>query len=140
MSDKPEYVFVALGSNLGDRSQFLSKGRTGLAGLPETRVLAESSIEETAPIGPQSQGPYLNQILLLETRLSPLELLRCCHEIEQDAGRVRAEKWGPRTLDLDIVRFGTRILESEVLTIPHPEYSNRPFWQRGIAEIGHHAG
>ena len=131
----PEGVFVALGSNLGDRQGFLTHGRSRLSHLPLTTLLAESSIEETAPIGPTQQGPYLNQMVLLRTGLSPRELLRFCHDIEREAGRVRGERWGARTLDLDIVRFGERVSEMDDLVLPHPEFSNRAFWQREIAEL-----
>ena len=136
----PESVFVALGSNLGDRHAFLTQGRNGLARLPRTTLLAESSVEETAPIGPVQQGPYLNQMVLLTTELSPRELLQRCQDIELEAGRVRGERWGARTLDLDIVRFGDRVTSSDELVIPHPEYSNRAFWQREIAELEQHVG
>jgi len=98
----------------------------------------QSSIEETAPLGPGDQGPYLNQMVLLDTDLSPRELLRYCHEIEDLAGRVRGERWGARTLDLDIVRFGDRVERNDDLVIPHPEISNRIFWQREIEELELH--
>jgi 2-amino-4-hydroxy-6-hydroxymethyldihydropteridine diphosphokinase len=81
------------------------------------------------------QPPYLNQMVLLETRLSPRELLEACHAIERDAGRQRTERWGARTLDLDIVRFGRRRVAEPDLIIPHPELPNRDFWQRELAEL-----
>ena len=130
-----EWAFVSLGSNLGDRSGYLAYGRTRLGRLPQTILHAESSIEETAAIGPGHQGPYLNQMVLLRTALSPRELLRRCHAIEREAGRVRGEKWGARTLDLDIVRFGSHVEDSHDLVLPHPEVPNRGFWQREIAEL-----
>ncbi len=133
-----ERAFVALGSNLGDRRQHLSHGREGLSHLERTTLVAVSSIEETAPLGPGNQGPYLNQMVLLDTDLSPRELLRYCHEIEDLAGRVRGERWGARTLDLDIVRFGDRVERNDDLVIPHPEISNRIFWQREIEELQLH--
>lgn len=136
----PELVFVALGSNLGDRHNFLALGRGGLSLLPRTTLLAESTIEETAPIGPADQSPYLNQMVLLQTELSPSELLQHCQDIEQQAGRLRGERWGPRTLDIDIVRFGEHVVMTENLMIPHPELPNRPFWQREVAELELHVG
>ncbi len=136
----PERVFVALGSNLGNRNGFLTLGRSGLSRLPKTTLLAESSIDETAPIGPIQQGPYLNQMVLLQTALSPRDLLQHCQDIERQAGRVRGEPWGPRTLDLDIVRFGDRVETWDDLVIPHPEFSNRAFWLREIAELEQHVG
>ena len=134
----PECAYVALGSNLGDRNEFLTHARNRLSRLPKTVLLAESLIEETAPIGPAEQGPYLNQMVLLRTDLSPRELLRSCHAIEQEAGRVRGERWGARTLDLDIVRFGDLIERWDDLVLPHPEFSKRTFWQREIAELEQH--
>ena len=128
-------VFVALGSNLGARAGHLAHARKRLGELPDTRVVATSRIEETAPLGSVPQGPYLNQMVLLETRLSPSELLAHCRAIEAERGRVRRERWGPRTLDLDIVRYGARTVREPDLTIPHPELENRDFWQREIAEL-----
>jgi len=131
---------VALGSNLGDRDAHLAHARARLAALPGTRLVAASRIEETAPIGPVAQPPYLNQMVLLETSLTPAELLEHCLAIEAERGRTRRERWGPRTLDLDIVRYGDQTVRQPDLTIPHPELENRDFWQREIAELeGKHA-
>jgi 2-amino-4-hydroxy-6-hydroxymethyldihydropteridine diphosphokinase len=136
--DGGEQAFVALGSNLGDRAAHLRDARLALAGLPGTTLVAASDIEETAPLGGMSQPSYLNQMVLLETRLSPHELLEACHDIERAAGRVRGEHWGARTLDLDIVRFGHRRVAEADLIIPHPELPNRDFWQRELAELQAH--
>jgi len=131
---------VALGSNVGDRDAHLAHARERLGGLPDTRMVAASRVEETAPLGPVAQGPYLNQMVLLETSLSPADLLAQCRAIEAERGRERRERWGPRTLDIDIVRYGARIVREPELTIPHPELPNRDFWQREIAELdGEHA-
>jgi 2-amino-4-hydroxy-6-hydroxymethyldihydropteridine diphosphokinase len=137
-AEGPEQAYVALGSNLGDRAAHLRAARAALARLPGTELVAASAIEETAPLGGMPQPPYLNQMVLLETRLTPRELLEACHAIERDAGRVRAEHWGSRTLDLDIVRFGRRRLAEPDLIIPHPELPNRAFWQRELAELQSH--
>jgi len=126
---------VALGSNIGDREAHLAHARARLARLPRTRWLKSSRVEETAPLGPVSQGPYLNQMVLLETELDPAELLAHLQAIERERGRVRGARWGPRTLDLDIVRFGDRVVRDPTLTIPHPELANRDFWQRELAEL-----
>ncbi|PYP00849.1 MAG: 2-amino-4-hydroxy-6-hydroxymethyldihydropteridine diphosphokinase [Gemmatimonadetes bacterium] len=132
-----ERVYVALGSNVGDRAAHLAYARARLAALPRTRLLKESRVEETAPLGPVPQGSYLNQMVLLETTLEPAELLVHLHAIESERGRERRSgvRWGPRTLDLDIVRFGDRVLRDPQLVIPHPEVPNRPFWQRELAEL-----
>jgi 2-amino-4-hydroxy-6-hydroxymethyldihydropteridine diphosphokinase len=128
---------VALGSNVGDRAAYLALARARLAVLPRSRLLAVSGIDETAPLGPSPQGPYLNQMALLETALEPDALLRHLLEIEAAAGRVRdpGARWAPRTLDLDIVRFADREVATADLTVPHPELPNRGFWQREIAEL-----
>jgi len=132
---------VALGSNVGDRAAHLAHARARLGALPGTRVVAVSRVEETAPIGPVKQGPFLNQMVLLETTLSPGDLLAHCWTIEAERGRTRVagQRWGPRTLDLDIVRYGARTVREPNLTIPHPELSHRDFWQREIAELETHA-
>jgi 2-amino-4-hydroxy-6-hydroxymethyldihydropteridine diphosphokinase len=131
----PEIVYVALGSNLGDRAAHLRAAREALGGLPETTLLAVSSIEETEPLGGKPQPRYLNQMVLLQTRLSPRRLLQALQEIEREQGRERTERWGSRTLDLDIVRYGDRRVNEPDLIIPHPELSNRDFWRRELAEI-----
>ncbi|HET6578334.1 MAG TPA: 3-methyl-2-oxobutanoate hydroxymethyltransferase [Gemmatimonadales bacterium] len=130
-----EQAFVALGSNLGDRAAHLGAARAALAGLPETRLVAASRVEETAPLAGMSQPPYLNQMVLLETRLGPRALLDACQAIEHAEGRVRSERWGARTLDLDIVRYGRRHVAEPGLIIPHPELPNRDFWLRELAEL-----
>jgi 2-amino-4-hydroxy-6-hydroxymethyldihydropteridine diphosphokinase len=126
---------VALGSNLGDREAHLRGAREALAALRETSLIAVSSVEETAPLGGKHQPPYLNQMALLETALDPHELLEALQEIERRHGRKRSERWGSRTLDLDIVRFGDRHVSDPDLIIPHPELCNRDFWRRELAEL-----
>lgn len=132
-----ERVYVALGSNVGDRAGHLAHARARLAALPGTRLSGASRVEETAPLGPLPQEAYLNQMVVLETTLSPTELLEHCRTIERERGRARSAgtRWGPRTLDLDIVRYGARTVREPGLTIPHPELSNRDFWRREIAEL-----
>lgn len=131
----PEWALVALGSNVGDRDAYLTHARDRLAGLPGTTLVAATEVEETEPIGPVRQGAFLNQMVLIRTSLTPQELLRHCLTIERDAGRVRRERWGPRTLDLDIVQFGDRVVEEPGLVLPHPELPNRPFWLREVAYL-----
>jgi 2-amino-4-hydroxy-6-hydroxymethyldihydropteridine diphosphokinase len=130
-----DIAFVALGSNLGDRDQHLARAREALAALPGSRVLASSAIEETAPLGPVEQGPYLNQMVALETELSPRELLAELQRIERGAGRTREVRWGPRTLDLDIVRFDSQTANETDLVVPHPAEGARDFWRRELAEL-----
>jgi len=133
-----ELVYVALGSNLGDRDAALTFGRRRLDALPGTRLLAATAVEETAPLGGPPQGAYLNQMVLLETTLSPRELLEACLAIERALGRERREHWGPRTLDLDIVRYGDREIAEPGLAVPHPGLATRPFWQRELAALESH--
>jgi 2-amino-4-hydroxy-6-hydroxymethyldihydropteridine diphosphokinase len=130
-------VYVALGSNVGERAAHLAFARERLSRLPQTRLLGVSSVEETAPLGGVVQGPYLNQMVLLETALEPAPLLDHLRAIEAARGRDRIAtvRWGPRTLDLDIVRYGDRVLAEPNLTLPHPELPHRDFWQRELAEL-----
>ena len=130
-----DVAFVALGSNLGDRGEHLARARYALAAIPKSRLLATSTIEETAPIGPVEQGRYLNQMVALETELSPRELLAELQRIERAAGRTRDVRWGPRTLDLDIVRFDEQTANDTDLVVPHPAAGARDFWHRELAEL-----
>ena len=134
---RPEQVvaYIALGTNVGDRERHLADARSALAELPHSRVLAVSAVEETAPIGPVGQGNYFNQMVAVETSLTPRQLLDELVRIERQHGRLRGERWGPRTLDLDIVMFGDQHLATERLTLPHPELPRRDFWQRELIEL-----
>ena len=135
MTAAAERAFIALGSNLGDREGHLAAARAALAALPRTRLVAASRVEETAPLGGMDQPPYLNQMVALETALEPRALLAACQAIERSRGRVRTERWGARTLDLDIVRYGDRRVAEPDLIIPHPGLPHRDFWQRELAEL-----
>ena len=130
-----DVAYIALGSNLGQREVFLAEARRAIAALARTRVLGQTDAEETAPIGPVNQGPFLNQMIAIETELSPRDLLIELQRIESGAGRERRERWGPRTLDLDIVLFEKQSVREPGLTVPHPELSNRDFWLRELASL-----
>ncbi|MDZ4864753.1 MAG: 2-amino-4-hydroxy-6-hydroxymethyldihydropteridine diphosphokinase [Gemmatimonadota bacterium] len=131
-----ERVYVALGSNLDDREGYLMRAREAIAKLPLSAILAVSSVEETEPAGgPEGQLRFLNQMVLVETALDPGRFLKLLHRIEDENGRTREEKWGPRTLDLDIVRFGTRRLRDPDIRVPHPQLPHRDWWQREIEEL-----
>jgi 2-amino-4-hydroxy-6-hydroxymethyldihydropteridine diphosphokinase len=130
-----DVAYIALGSNLGDRAAYLARARAAIAALPESLVLAASDVEETAPVGPPGQGPYLNQMLAVETSLPPTALLARLHAIELAEGRERGQRWGPRTLDLDIVLFERQRSATPALTVPHPELAQRDFWQRELAQV-----
>jgi 2-amino-4-hydroxy-6-hydroxymethyldihydropteridine diphosphokinase len=131
----PDVAYVTLGSNLGDRAAYLAQAREGLARIPATRLIGESTIEETAPLGPIAQGPYLNQMVALETTLAPAELLAALQDIERQLGRVRDQRWGPRTLDLDLVLMERQRSDDPRCRVPHPELVHRPFWLRELAEL-----
>jgi len=139
MANAPErrrdIAYVALGSNMGDRDTYLATARKALTALPRSRVIAESTVEETAPLGPVPQGSYLNQMIAIETELSPRELLTELQRIERAAGRTRDLRWGPRTLDLDIVRYEHQMVADADLQVPHPAADERDFWRRELAEL-----
>jgi 2-amino-4-hydroxy-6-hydroxymethyldihydropteridine diphosphokinase len=128
-------AYIALGGNLGAREEYLANARALSAALPDSRLLAASVIEETPPIGPSGQANYLNQMVALETSLTPEALLDHLLGIERQLGRERGERWGARTIDLDIVQFGNRVVNSDRLTLPHPQLANRDFWQRELIEL-----
>lgn len=133
---------VALGSNLGDRIATLRVAIEQMSRLG--MVDAVSSLYETAPVGGPEQDAYLNAAVVVDTALSPGELLAALQTIEDEAGRVRRERWGPRTLDLDIVTMldpagAPVVVESDSLTIPHPRASQRRFMLEPLAEIWPHA-
>lgn len=130
-----EVAYIALGSNLGAREEHLRAAVDAIALLPETRILDATIPEETEPFGPPGQPPYLNQMIAVETGLSPIALLDALQEIERRAGRTRAVRWGPRTLDLDIVKFGERAVSDPRLVIPHPGLGDREFWRRELAVL-----
>ena len=134
-----DVAFVALGSNVGDRHALLARARAALDALPGSRMLAVTAVEETAPVGPVAQDAFLNQMAAVATDLTPLDLLDHLLDIERAAGRVRAVRWGPRTLDLDIVQFAHQTVNHPRLTVPHPELSNRDWWRRELAELQSHA-
>ena len=131
-------VYVALGSNLGDRAAHLAFARGALGALPGTAVVGASTVEETRPLGGRAQPPYLNQMLLLHTTMTPRDLLHAAQDIERRAGRVRTGHWDSRTLDIDLVRFGDLTLDDPELTLPHPGLADREFWQRELAELDAH--
>jgi 2-amino-4-hydroxy-6-hydroxymethyldihydropteridine diphosphokinase len=119
-------AYVGLGSNLGDRAAYLLLGLSALSRLPKTHLLRLSPVYETDPVGPP-QPPYLNMVAELETELSPTGLLAEMLRIEKALGRERRERWGPRTLDLDLLLYGDLVLEEEGLSVPHPRLHERAF-------------
>lgn len=127
-------ALIALGSNLGDRAQLLRRAIARLAELPATELLRASRFYATHPVGPP-QPDYLNAAVLLRTGLTAHELLQQLLAIERDAGRVRRERWGARTLDLDLILFGETIIATAELSVPHPRAHERLFVLEPAAEI-----
>ena len=133
-----ERVFVGLGSNLGDRLAHLEAGLDGLARLPRTRVLARSGLYVTEPVGGPRQREFFNAVCELRTRLGPVRLLEGLHAIEAMRGRFRAVQGGPRTLDLDLLLFGDRRIDSPRLQLPHPRLHERSFVLVPLADLAPH--
>ncbi len=128
-------AYLGLGSNLGDRRAHL---RAAVAALPD--VVAVSPVYETDPVGgPPGQGPYLNLVVALETARSPRDLLELAHSVEDAAGRVRKERDGPRTLDVDVLLVGDLCVDEPDLVVPHPRMWQRRFVLVPLADlaIGH---
>jgi len=132
---KDERIFLGLGSNVGDRAGYLTRARAGLMQTESILLIAASSIYETAPVGVINQPAFLNQVIEVRSGLLPEELLEKSLEIEEMLGRERRERWGPRTIDLDILCYGERQISSERLTLPHPEAHRRRFVLAPWAEI-----
>ena len=130
-----DVAYIALGSNVGNRELALARARAAIGAIRDTRLIAASEIEETEPVGPVVQGKFLNQMVAVSTTLPPRTLLAALHRIERAAGRVRAVRWGPRTLDLDIVMIEGKEYSDDALVIPHPELPNRDFWLRELAQL-----
>ena len=128
-------VFLSLGSNLGDRAATLAAAREALAALPGTSVVAVSGIYETAPQEREEQPEFLNQVVCLDTGLEPRDLLTECQRIEHEHGRTRELRFGPRTLDVDILLVQDVESRDPELTLPHPRMFRRAFVLVPLAEI-----
>ncbi len=131
-------AYIALGSNLGDREQTIESARSALDHHPRITTTRCSALIETDPVGPAGQGPYLNGVTEISTDLSPRELLNALLDIERSHGRIRSEtdqRWGPRTLDLDLILYADRIIDEPGLTLPHPRMHERRFVLEPLAAI-----
>jgi 2-amino-4-hydroxy-6-hydroxymethyldihydropteridine diphosphokinase len=129
-------AYIAVGSNLADPVSQAKLAIETLKTLPKSKFVQASSLYSSSPMGPQDQPDYINAVVCIQTELTPLELLDCTQAIEQEQGRVRKEeRWGPRTLDLDIVLFGNEAIDSERLTVPHYGMKEREFVLYPLAEI-----
>ena len=128
-------AFIALGANLGDPAATVKAAFAALANLPDSRIVHCSSLYRTAPVGITEQPEFVNAVAQLETDLAPEALLDALLEIEQRFGRIRAERNGPRTLDVDILLFGDLVLQTPELTIPHPRMHERRFVLAPLADL-----
>jgi 2-amino-4-hydroxy-6-hydroxymethyldihydropteridine diphosphokinase len=130
-----EIAFLGLGSNLGDRLAHLQRAVTLLAAEPGITPLSCSRVWETDPVGGPPQPDFLNIVLRVETRLSPHELLDACRRVESALDRVRDVRWGPRTIDVDILLIDDEVLEEPTLTVPHPRLAERAFVVLPLLEL-----
>ena len=129
-------AYIAIGSNLGDPVTQTKNAIAALKQVPGVQVVAESSLYSSTPMGPQDQPDYINAVVAIDTTLAPLALLDQTQAIELEHGRVRkAERWGPRTLDLDIILYGNLLHDCERLTVPHYGMKVREFVLYPLAEI-----
>jgi len=128
-------VLVGFGSNLGDRAHLINQALQALSELPQTSLMKLSSLYETAPVGYLEQGAFLNGVACIKTALPAAILLQHLLKIENSLGRKRIERWGPRTVDLDIIFFGDRIITEVDLVVPHPELVRRLFVLEPLNEI-----
>jgi 2-amino-4-hydroxy-6-hydroxymethyldihydropteridine diphosphokinase len=135
LAESPNEVFIGLGSNLDNPIQHIQQAITAITQLATVEFIACSSLYNSLPVGPQDQPNFVNAVLHIKTCLSPQDLLKALQNIENDHGRVRNRHWGARTLDLDILLYGTDIIKEPNLQIPHTELSNRSFVLYPLAEI-----
>ncbi len=128
-------AFLGLGSNVGERLDHLQAAVDRLHAARGLRVEAVSSVYETAPVGGPQQGPYLNVAVRVATRRSPRELLRACRRVERAGGRVRDERWGPRTIDVDVLLYDDEVVDRRDLQVPHPRLTERAFALIPLIEV-----
>jgi 2-amino-4-hydroxy-6-hydroxymethyldihydropteridine diphosphokinase len=128
-------AYLGIGANLGDRLAHLQLAVDMLAAAPHVRVAAVSGVYETAPVGGPEQPDYLNAVVAADTTLSPRALLGLAHAIEADAARVRTVRWGPRTLDVDVLLVGDEHVDEPDLVVPHPRMLERAFVIVPLADL-----
>lgn len=128
-------AYIGLGSNLGDREGNLRGALDALREHPDVEVAKVSDFYETQPVGGPPQGPYLNAAAELRTALGPRKLLNLLHEVEARFGRERSIRWGPRTLDLDLLLYDERVIDQPDLKVPHPRMHERRFVLEPLADI-----
>lgn len=135
-SPKPvSRAFIGLGGNLGDPALSMRQALSGLSEAPSTRIVKVSSLYRTPPWGKTDQPPFLNAAVKIETDLSPQELLSVVLLVEQALGRERKERWGPRTIDIDILIYGGRTVDEPGLCVPHPRLTERAFALAPLVDV-----
>jgi len=132
---RPVRAYLGIGSNLGDRVSHLQDAVDGLAATSGIEVAALSPVYETEPLGGPPQPDYLNAVVAVDTTLSPRELLVLANRLEADADRVRKERWGPRTLDVDVLLVGDEQVDDADLVVPHPRMTDRAFVLVPLADL-----
>jgi 2-amino-4-hydroxy-6-hydroxymethyldihydropteridine diphosphokinase len=129
-------AYIGLGSNLANPAEQIKSARNAITQIAGVRELGFSSLYHSPPMGPQDQPDYVNAVMCVATGLAPMDLLRCLQRIENDQGRVRkAERWGARTLDLDMLIYGDQVIELPDLVVPHPGLAERAFVLYPLHEI-----
>lgn len=128
-------AYIALGANIGDPAATVRAAFAALSGLPGTHLVAASSLYRTAPIGLAGQPDFINAVAQVETPLEPRALLQALLDLEAEFGRIRQERNGPRTLDLDLLLYGDQVLDTPALTLPHPRLHLRAFVLAPLSEI-----
>lgn len=127
--------FVGLGSNLGEREAMIRAALEELSRLPETTLVRASSLYDTEPVGDVEQPNFLNAVAELDTQLTARQLLWNLMLVEKRLGRVRVQRWGPRTIDLDLLLYGDQVIEEDELRVPHPEMTRRSFVLVPLVEL-----
>jgi len=128
-------AFLGLGSNVGDRESYLKAATDAVCKLEKTRTISSSSIYETEPWGVKDQNRFLNQVIEIETELTPLDLLAACQNIERNLKRRKTKRWGPREIDVDLLLYGKSVIDNELIQIPHPSFQERRFVLVPLSEI-----
>ncbi len=129
------YCYLGLGSNLGDKLEFITKAIDQISKLENVEIKRTSSMIITAPFGKTDQPDFMNCVIELDTGLLPEELLKKCFYIENQLGRIRKEKWGPRTIDIDMLFYEDEIINTELLVLPHPQLHKREFVLTSLNEL-----
>lgn len=128
-------AYIGLGSNISPRLSYLNEAVTALQAVEQISITNQSAIYQTDPVGYEDQNKFLNQVIEIETTLKPVELLEACQSVEEKLGRERTVRWGPRTIDLDLLLYNEEIIELDQLLIPHPRMVQRAFVLVPLTEL-----